>query len=491
MSKKIWIIAVLAAGVAVAQTPEMAAIRNAADALGGVERVRAVKTLVLEGAGVNPNVGQNLTPDAPLTDWKVTGYKKTIDLEHWRMRFEQRRDAQFPFSMANINHQNFVLDGNVAFNVDREGRASRAPEAAVRDRRVEMLNNPVAIVRAALDGTVKASHLRNEGKVQAIDLKTAQGDELTVTLDAQTHRPASLRWISASDNLGDIHNETFYSDYAAVDGLQLPRHYVNKIDFRNYTTVDIRISKNVVNGAVGNLEAPASVKAAAPPQPPPVTVDPVEAAPGVWWMKGSGNHSSTLYIFDDHKTLFEAPASAAQAKVVIAAARKIVPEKPLTEMIISHHHFDHTGGLRTVVAEGLTIISHQANEPYFRELAMRKATLHPDELALHPMPFKFHGVGEKAVLKDKAMEVDLFQMKDNIHSTYNLVAWVPKYKFLSQSDLFDAGWYYFLWTDNYFANLDRLGLHFDRDLPVHGSMMGYEDEKRMVEERRKSPHHED
>lgn len=144
-----------------------------------------------------------------------------------------------------------------------------------------------------------------------------------------------------------------------------------------------------------------------------------------------------------------------------------------------------------MVAEGLTIISHQANQQYFRELPSRKATLHPDELAMHPMPFKFKGVGEMAVLKDKALEVDLFQMKDNVHSTYNLVAWVPKYKLLSQSDLFDAGWYYFLWSDNYFANLKRLGLHFDRDLPVHGSIMGYEDEKRIVEERKKSPHHED
>jgi hypothetical protein len=489
--EKIWIIAVLGLGSALAQTPEMAAIKNAADALGGVDRVRAVKTLIMEGEGTNPNVGQNVTPDAPLTDWKITGYKKTIDLAHWRLHFQQRRDAKFEFSMANINHQNFVLDGDVAFNVDRDGKTARAPDAAVRDRRIEMLNHPVAIVRATLDGYLTPSNLRREGKVDAIDLKTAQGDELTLTLDPSTHLPASLRWISSSDNLGDIHNETFYTDYAAVIGLEMPQHYVNKIDFRNYTTVDIRISKNVVDGDPGNLEAPAAVKAAAPPQPPPITVDPVEAAPGVWWMKGSGNHSSTLYIFADHKTLFEAPASAAQAKVVIAAARKIVPEKPLTEMIISHHHFDHTGGLRTVVAEGLTIISHQANQQYFRELASRKATLHPDELALHPMPFKFKGVGESAVLKDKALEVYLFQMKENVHSTYNLVAWVPKYKLLSQSDLFDANWYYFLWSDNYFANLKRLGLHFDRDLPVHGSIMGYDDEKRVVEERKKSPHHED
>ena len=490
-----WMFAALALllprSTSTAQTPEVAAISSAADALGGADRIRAVKTLTMEAEGINPNVGQNLTPDAPLTDWKVTEYKKSIDLAHWRLHYAQRRDAKFPFSMANINRQNYILDGAISFNLDREGKTSRAPDAALRDRRIEMLNHPVAIIRAALDNKVTASHLRKEGPTQVLDLKTQQGDELTLTLDAATHRPASLRWIGSSDNLGDIHNETFYSDYAPLNGLQLPRHFVNKIDFRNYTTVDLRISKNVVDRDVGNLEAPAAIKSAAAPQPAPITVDPVEAAPGVWLMKGSGNHSSTLYIFDDHKTLFEAPASAAQAAVVIAKARTIVPEKPLTEMIISHHHFDHTGGLRTVVAEGLTIISHQGNEQYFRELASRQATLHPDQRALHPMPFKFRGVGEKTVLKDKALEVDLYQLQGNIHSSYTLVAWLPKYKILSQSDLFDAGWYYFLWTDNYFANLQRLGLRFDRDLPVHGRIMGYDDEMRIVEERKKSPHHED
>ena len=39
-------------------------------------------------------------------------------------------------------------------------------------------------------------------------------------------------------------------------------------------------------------------------------------------------------------------------------------------------------------------------------------------------------------------------------------------------------------------NLDRLGLHFERDLPVHGSIMGYDDEKRVIEERKRNPHQE-
>lgn len=470
-----------------AQTPEAALIRSAAQALGGEDRARAVETLIIEGEGINPNVGQNRNPDDPLPNWKVTEYKKTIDIADGRMRIQQHRQAEFPFSMANDVHQNFVLDGDIAFNLDASGKAVRAPQAAVRDRRIEMLDNPIAIVRAALDTGAKLSHFRKEGELQLVDIAIAKGDQLTLTVSTGTHLPGSVRWLSSSDNLGDIHNETFFLDYETVDGLKLPKHYLTKIDFRNYTTADIHVSKNTVNGGVGNLAAPPDVRAAAPPPPPTFQVNPVHVAEGVWWLQSTGNHSSALYEFEDHLTMYEAPSSAAQAHALLAAARAAVPSKPLTEIIISHHHFDHTGGLRTVVAEGLTIISHKDNEQFFRELVARPATLHPDDLAKRPMPLKFKGVGEHAVLKDSAMEVELYQLKDNEHSGLNLIAWVPRYRFLSQSDLFDAYWYRHLWADNYFANLERLHLHFDKDLPVHGKIMTYDEERAVVEAYHKSP----
>jgi len=479
------VLAVLAP--AYCQTAETALVKSAADALGGVERVRAVKTLIIEGEGTNPNVGQNRNPDDPLLDWKVTEYKKTLDLAGWRMRLQQHRQAQFAFSMANDVRQNFVVDGDVAFNVDAAGKASRANAAALRERRIEMFDNPVAIVRAALEQGAKLGHFRKEAKLELVDITTGKGDELSLAVDASTHLPVSVRWLSSSDNLGDIHNETFFQDYEGVSGVKLPKRYLTKIDFRNYTTGDIRVSKNTVDGDAGNLAAPGEVRAAAPPPPPTFRVNPVHVAEGVWWLQSTGNHSSALYEFSDHLTMFEAPSSAAQSHALFDAARAAVPSKPLTEIIISHHHFDHTGGLRTVIAEGLTIISHKDNEQYFRELAARRATLRPDDLAKHPMPLKFKGVGEHAVLKDSAMEVELYQLKDNIHSGLNLVAWVPRYRFLSQSDLFDAYWYRHLWADNYFANLERLHLHFDKDLPVHGKIMSYDEELAVVKAYQKSP----
>jgi hypothetical protein len=487
MRRHVWVLAALAIVCAYGQAPELAAIDTAADALGGKARIQTLRTLIIEGSGTNPNVGQNRNPDDPLPDWKVTDYRKTIDLANGRMRIEQRRQAQFPFSMANDVRQNLGLDGDIAYNVGPDGQAARASEAVARDRRIEMLGNPVAIVRAALDPAARLGHLHTEGKVQLVDLTTAKGDSLTLTMDAATHLPESVRWLSASDNLGDIHNETFFQDYETVSGVKLPRRYLTKIDFRNYTTADIRVSKNRVDADAGNLSASADVRAAAPPPPPSFTVNPVQVVKGIWWLQSSGNHSSALYEFDDHLTMFEAPSSGAQARALFDAARAALPSKPLTEIIISHHHFDHTGGLRTVVAEGLTIISHQDNEQFFRELVARKATLRPDALAQHPMPLKFKGVGEHAVLKDNSMEVELFQLKDNIHSGLNLVAWVPRYRFLSQSDLFDAYWYRHLWADNYFQNLERLHLRFDKDLPVHGRIMTYEEERKIVDAYKKAP----
>ncbi len=465
MRIEIWALAAIMATPAFGQSSELTVVNDAAAALGGATRVQAVHTLVMEGAGTNPNVGQNRNPDDPLPDWKVTDYRKTIDLANGRMRIEQHRQAQFAFSMANDVRQNLYLDGDIAYNVSPEGKATRASESVARDRRIEMLSTPVSSIRAALDPMAKLSHLRKEGNLQVIDLITAKGDAVTLTYNAATRLPASIRWLSASDNLGDIHNETLFQTYETIGGLQLPRHYLTKIDFRNYVTADIRVSKNTVDSDAGNLAAPAAVRAAAPPPAPTFTVNPVHVAEGVWWLQSSGNHSSAMYEFADHLTMFEAPSSEAQAHALLAAARAAVPSKPVTEIIISHHHFDHTGGLRAVVAEGITIISHKDNEQFYRELVARKATFHPDALAKHPMPLKFRGVGESAVLKDNSMEVDLYQLKDNIHSGLMLVAWVPRYKFLSQSDMFDAYWYRYLWTDNYFENLERLHLHFDKDLP--------------------------
>jgi len=128
----------IASAVGCAQVPpEKRMIEDAASALGGRDRLLAAKTIVIEGEGPAPNVGQNTLPDSDLPVWKVTELKRTIDLAGGRMRTQQLRTAQFQFAGATVQRQDQSVDGDVAYN-SGPGSAARAGEAAARDRRVEL-----------------------------------------------------------------------------------------------------------------------------------------------------------------------------------------------------------------------------------------------------------------------------------------------------------------------------------------------------------------
>jgi glyoxylase-like metal-dependent hydrolase (beta-lactamase superfamily II) len=471
--------------LAFGQSAGRKAIDSAAQALGGKDKLLSIQTLTIEGSGTAPNIGQNPFPEGPLPTWWIPEFKRTIDLAHHRSRTDQHRIGMFPFALSTDIRQTQCLDGDVAFNIAPDGRSQRASVAAAMDRRIEMLATPVTIVRAALDPAAKLGAPHKKGAGEIIDITTAQADKLTLALDGSTHLPASVSWMTSSENLGDVVNTTSFEDYETVSGVQLPRRYITKIDFRNWTSGDFSVTKNIVDGDVGDLTAPSAVKSAAAPPPPAVTVDVEQVAKGVWWLAGSGNAFSILFEFDDHLTLFEAPTSEARTKAVIDKARALVPNKPLTEVIVTHHHFDHTGGLRTAVAEGLTVISHQGNERIFKEMTSRRASLRPDLLAKSGKTLKFRGMDDTLVLKDNSMEVDLFRLHDNTHSPYLIAAYVPRDNLLVQGDLIDMGWIQHPWAENYRQNLAMRKIHFAKDIPVHGRIATFDEEMAALAEMEK------
>lgn len=452
-------------------SPERRIVDDAAAALGGADRIRAIKTLTIAGTGNAPNAGQNRMPTDPLPNWKVTEYTRAIDLANGRTLVRQHREAEFLFAGATTQQLTQGLDGDVAYNATPDGMMTRAGDAVARDRRLELLQHPITILRAALDPSTKLGNVRIEGSDDLVDLTTAKGDVVTLAVDRATHRPSRVRYMADNANMGDVAIVTTFADYQNATGVMVPRRITTMMD--KYLQLDLLITTNTVDGDVGNLAAPDRVRAAAPPAPPAIAVTVEPVAQGIWWLAGSGNHRSVVFEFADHLVLYEAPLNEARSKAVIDKARTL-SAKPLSTVIVSHHHFDHSGGLRVAVAEDLTIVTHRDNEAFFKDLLARPHTIVPDELQTNPKSANFQFVDDQLTLKDASMEVQLYHLLDNPREGTNLFAYVPRDRLLVQADLYDAGWSQHLWGQNVLDNIERRKLKVDRDVPVHGVIEPYD-----------------
>jgi hypothetical protein len=447
--------------------PEQQLVNDAAAALGGADRLRGLTSISVQGEGDAPNVGQNRLPDSELPNWKVTEYRRTTDLASDRTDMTQKRTAQFQFAGALVQRQHQAQDGDVAVNYPPEGPPVRGTEAQARDRRREALHHPVAAVRAALASSSQVSNFRADGDNDVVDVRTSHGDVIQLSVSRATKLPVRVAMLDAHPNLGDVIVATAFSDYQEVTGVKMPTRLTTTID--KYPQFDLRVSKNGVDVNLAALGAPDAVKSSPAATVPPqvVTVDPV--AKGIWWLSGSGNHRSIVFEFSDHLVLFEVPLNETRSKAVIDEARKL-SSKPLTHAVVSHHHFDHSGGLRVAVAEGLTIITHKDNEAFFKDLVARPWTVQPDALAKAPKPLTLQLVDDTLTLKDAAMELQLYHLLDNPREGTNLFGYVPKERLLVQADLYDNTWDRHLWGQNVLANIERRKLKVDRDIPVHGAI---------------------
>jgi glyoxylase-like metal-dependent hydrolase (beta-lactamase superfamily II) len=445
-------------------TPEQQFINDAATALGGRSRIEAVKTLTIEGEGVNYNLGQDMKPEAATQTFAVTGYQRVIDLANGRQRVEQTRTPKFayfqgPQSQAQIQ----ALDGAVAFNINPAGQATRLGAGPEADRRADYFHHPLTLLHATQAATTTVSNVRTVGDVRQADIKTATG-QFTMTIDA-AGVPLSISSPSYHANLGDVMLTTTFAGYQDVSGLKLPANLAGKVD--DFTTWELRATAQVIDGPTGDLAAPAAASAAPATGAPNVVVTPI--GKGVWLLGGQSHHS-VLVEFSDHLMLIDAPQSEARTLAVIAKARETVPGKPLTQLVTTHHHFDHTAGLRAAIAEGLTVITHEGNRAWVENMAKRPHTRQPDVLQKSPKAVTVDTVATEREFKDASMALTLYHVAGNPHSETMLMAYVPRDRVLIQVDAFSPGAQTNPYAANLLENIQSRKLRVDRIIPLHGTI---------------------
>jgi glyoxylase-like metal-dependent hydrolase (beta-lactamase superfamily II) len=320
------------------------------------------------------------------------------------------------------------------------------------------------------------SNVRTSGSERVADLELKGGLKFTLALDAATRLPTRVVSMTDNPNLGDVAIETSFADYRDVDGLKAPTRFVTKTD--KYQTGTLRVTRQTVSEQPADLGAPAAaVSAAAGPVQPKVEVQ--DIAKGVWILAG-GSHHSVVVEFADHLTLIEAPQSEARTLAVIAQARQLRPEKPLTQVVNTHHHFDHSAGIRAAIAEGLSVVTHKANAAYLQEAAQRAHTIAPDALAKNPKPATITPVDGELTLQDAAMTVVLYPIDGNPHGDAILMAYLPRQRILVEADAFSPGSALQPYAANLVENIRKRNLKVDRIVPLHGGVSTYADLEKAV-----------
>ena len=353
MRKGLWTLLLVAAmcGQALGQSAAMNAIANAAEALGGRDRIRNLRTLKIEGYGQNAQQtgGGNASAsvDAPQKWINILGYEKTIDLENMRIRTSQRNQTWASFalrsSVLGTNVNTAALDGDIAYDVNPDGTPRPGNTNTAANLRNELYTHPVVLVRVALDSSTVVENPRNQGNLQLVDVTPEGGTRYTLALSRETGLPAWVSWMTNHETLRDLTYQTSFTGWVRIEGVRMPTGFNTVVDFRNVVASRIYVNRNSVDVPIDDLAAPQAVQFVAPSAPFVPQVEAEVVADGVWLLHGNRGHNSIVFEFEDHLTMFEVPLNEVWTRALIATARSLVPDKPLTEAIVSHYHFDHSG----------------------------------------------------------------------------------------------------------------------------------------------------
>jgi glyoxylase-like metal-dependent hydrolase (beta-lactamase superfamily II) len=203
-------------------------------------------------------------------------------------------------------------------------------------------------------------------------------------------------------------------------------------------------------------------------------------ADGVWFLAG-GTHNSVLVEFPNYAVMIESPLNDARAMGIMAEAKKLIPEKPIKYLINTHDHFDHAGGVRAWLPEGVTIITQEMNKPFYENAWKAPRTVEPDRQAQSPKKASFVTFKDKYVLADGGRELDIYRIPGDIHNAVMSMVYLPKEKILVEADDFtpappnapSAGPRSHAGTVLLYDDIQRMKLDVATIAPLHGFVVPF------------------
>jgi len=512
------------ASAAPAPTPQ-GRVDAAYAAMGG-DRLAALKTVSLKAHLAQYDPGESYSvhdPDKPgVNSSELTQYR---DLARGLTRNEwwDRPKNDEPGVRRNYFE---VVTPTAGWNVGNEASNGRTPKRAV------MVNGVTAHTFSGKRLTVTLRELERLNVVPAMkahpDRVSAIGDQTVngktypavkyksdygtfiVMFDPQTNLPARVRTPDWDALEGDSMYDAEFFDWRDVAGTKMPFHIF-------YTLNGMTICDMTLREVAANPPMPANaffipsdqLLKAAKPADPRITpfhwairrtyssfymdVDnqygdegtkPTIADIGPYISETQGWTHNTVFIdMGPYLVAMEAPNDDGQAIAHLKVAREKYGNKPIKYLVLSHHHVDHVGGMRTFIGEGATVVVGKGDGEYFRKALARPQTQNWNAPAkdkpYNPVVIENTGTW---TIKEGTRELD-FYMIDNPHSDDMQMGWLPDLKLGLVTDIWNPGPPVTASNPNLASVIhavDKLGLKPVKFAGGHGSVGDYAQAEKVV-----------
>jgi glyoxylase-like metal-dependent hydrolase (beta-lactamase superfamily II) len=432
------------------------AVDLAVSGLGGEEALQGLESFRLRATGQTfifdegPQPGDTVSPASTFRvrlDYDIRGAGDRLRADSVRTSVGTDR----PVSEVVVGRRGFISGNDANFAPPADKPMSSDRWAAI--TREQRLLNPHLYVRPLLARPGLASVSGSQSlRGRRHRVLVVRGDVAPVRLlvDSRTGRIDRLTTVDHNENRGDVETIVDYRGWRrAGAGVWFPRRVTITQDgqvLHRETRTVMRANVGIPaarfafpSGVSATYDAALADRGARETEwlmtfahlgfikdGPATQISPRVVAPGSTLIQGIANQSMIVEQ-QDGIVVAEGALSSARAEALIGYIQANYPGKPIRYVTGSHHHADHSGGMRPFVALGARPVVHANAVPFFTDVfANRDSMLLRDRLDDSTAPANILAVPPTgSVTLDDPVRPVIVLAEATEHATTTILVYVP------------------------------------------------------------------